>query len=232
MEHKMRLREPAGDATAPTLARVDVYAILSTCFAPPTLELLEAAQSGALAEALVDALAELPAQQRELEAALRAFEALPQELAPCGRCGTMEALEVEYTRLFLGPGLPAVPPYESVYVNREEAHVLGLLWSQATFAVRDAYQQAGLTPHPGSEPPDHLAAELEFIALLSQREAAARAEGDLQEAEGIRQQRTSFLANHLRRWAPVVAERVAEQAQHPLYEAAGKLLLAVLAADI
>jgi DMSO reductase family type II enzyme chaperone len=231
MGHETGLSESGIGPAAASSARAHVYAILSACFAPPTPELLEAAQGGVLVEALAEALAELPAERRRLEAALRAFEALPRELGPCGPCGTMETLEVEYTRLFEGPGLPAVPPYESVYVDREEADVPGQLWGQTSFAVRGAYQQAGLTPRPGPEPPDHLAAELEFMAFLSQREAAALADGDLQEAESMRQRRTSFLTDHLRRWAPVVAEKVAQEARHPLYEAAGRLLQTVVAAD-
>ena len=143
----------------------------------------------------------------------------------------MEALEVEYTRLFLGPGLPAVPPYESVYVDGEEADAPGPLWGQATFAVRDAYRQAGLAPHPGPEPPDHLATDLEFVAMLSQREAMTLADGDLGEAEAMRQRRASFLRDHLNRWAPVVAEKAAAEAQHPLYQAAARLLQAVVATE-
>jgi TorA maturation chaperone TorD len=212
-------------------ARADVYAILSACFAAPTAELLEAAQSGALADALAGALGDLPDEGSGMEVALRAFEALPREMARSGSYGTIETLEVEYTRLFLGPGLPAVPPYESVYVDGEEADVPGPLWGQATFAVRDAYRQAGLAPHPGPEPPDHLAAELEFVAMLSQREATTLADGDLGEAETVRHRRASFLREHLRAWAPVAAEKTAEEAQHPLYQAASRLLQAVIAAE-
>ena len=99
-------------------ARADVYAILSACFTPPTSELLDAAKSGALAEALEGALAELPVEQAAFQGALRSLEALPLALSPSGPHGTLHTLEVEYTRLFLGPGLPKVPPYESVYADQ------------------------------------------------------------------------------------------------------------------
>ena len=212
-------------------ARADIYAILFACFTPPTSELLDAAESGALAEVLAEALAELPVQQAAFQGALRSFEALPRVLSPSGPHGTLHTLEVEYTRLFLGPGLPKVPPYESVYADREEADAPGPLWGRTTFAVRDEYRQAGLVPHPGSDPPDHLAAELEFVAFLSQAEAAALADGDLQEAERARQRRALFITDHLRRWAPAVAAKAAEEAGHPLYEAAATLLHAVVVAE-
>jgi TorA maturation chaperone TorD len=220
----------AGPAAA-CWARADVYAILSSCFSPPSAELLGVAQSGALAEALAEALAGLPSEGDGLDAALRAFEALTRELAPDEPYGTADTLEVEYTRLFLGPGPAVVPPYESVYVDREDADVPGSLWGRTTLAVRDAYRQAGLAPRPGPEPPDHLAAELEFIAYLSQAEGSALADGEPQAAERMRERRTRFLAAHLRRWAPEVAAKTAREAKHPLYEAASRLLQAVVAAE-
>ena len=40
--------------------------------------------------------------------------------------------------------------------------------------------------------------------------------------------REAFLADHLRRWAPELAAKTARETELPLYEAAGKLLQAVL----
>lgn len=215
-----------------SLSHAAMYAILSMCFAPPTAELLGEAQSGALTDALAEALANLPAEQGVDERALQAFKALPPKMAPDGPHGTLEALEVEYTRLFVGPGAPLVSPYESVHVDREQADIPGLIWGKTTLAVRDAYREAGLTLRPGPEPPDHLAAELEFLAFLSQAESASLARGDRRQAESARQRRTAFLADHLHRWAPTIAERVAAEARHPLYEAAGRLLKAALTAEL
>ncbi len=208
-----------------------VYAILSACFSPPTRTLLEDIRSGRLAAALAELRERLPGELSRIEQALRTFDGLPDVMAPDRPTGTLEALEVEYTRLFLGPGLPVVPPHESVYVDRENADALGPLWGPAAFAVRDAYAEAGMAPRPGAEPPDHLPAELEFMALLWEGEAAALADADRERAERARASRASFLAGHLSRWGPSVAERTVRQTRHPLYDAAGRLLQAVLGTD-
>lgn len=226
-----RTRELGLGSSDPAAARAAVYAMLSACFSPPDARLLEDAGNGALAAALAGALAELPGDRDQFGAVLEGFEALEEALAPSGGHGALQDLEVEYTRLFLGPGLPVLPPYESVYLDQEAVDVPGSLWGPATLAVRDAYREAGLAPRPGPEPPDHLAAELEFVAFLSQSEADALAGGDTKGAEGLRRRRTSFLASHLSRWAPGIADRTVREAQHPLYRAAGGLLRAVLAAD-
>lgn len=226
-----RMREPALDAPDAPLARATVYAILSACFSPPTAELLEDAGNGALVAALAAALPELSTEQQSLARALQAFEALEDELPPGEPHGTLRALQVEHTRLFLGPGLPVVPPYESVYADQADGKTPGPLWGPAAFAVRAAYEKAGLTPRAGAEPPDQLAAELEFIAFLSQREATAAAAGDAEGVDRAHRHRISFLAEHLGRWAPLVGERTAKEARHPLYKAAGRLLQAVVAAE-
>ncbi len=226
-----QMRDPALDAPDAPSARATVYAILSACFTPPTAGLLEDAGNGALAAALAAALPELSTEQEAWEPALQAFEALEEQLAPGGPCETLRALQVEHTRLFLGPGLPVVPPYESVYADQEDGKTPGPLWGPAAFSVRAAYQKAGLAPRAGDEPPDQLAAELEFMAFLSQREATAAAAGDAEESERAHRYRISFLAEHLSRWAPLVGETLAKEARHPLYGAAGRLLRAVLAAE-
>jgi TorA maturation chaperone TorD len=221
---------PVGSETE-ALAWANLYALLSACFAPPTLELLDAAREGALAETLVEAVAGLRVERAAFEGALHGFETLSRQPAPASPRGAMEALEVEHARLLVGPGLPVAPPYESVWVDREDEDIAGPLWGDSTLAVRDAYRQAGLTARSGHEPPDHLAAELEFMALLWQREAHLIRGQDARAVEGAREHRAHFLSDHLRCWAPLMAARVVEEAQHPLYRAAARLLQAVLSTD-
>jgi len=68
-------------------------------------------------------------------------------------------LKQEYTRLFISsfPTLPC-PPYESYY--RE-----GLLLGKTSLEVSDFYQNHGFQFSLEGEAPDHVAAELEFLAL-------------------------------------------------------------------
>jgi TorA maturation chaperone TorD len=69
------------------------------------------------------------------------------------------------------------------------------------------------------------------MAFLTEKEAAAAAGGDSHEAERLRRRRTSFHRDHLGRWGPAIADRVAREARHPLYKAAGSMLRAVLTAE-
>jgi nitrate reductase assembly molybdenum cofactor insertion protein NarJ len=72
-------------------------------------------------------------------------------------------IETEYTALFVNsyPTLPC-PPYESYY--RE-----GRLYGDSTEEVRRIYRQNGLE-FSHVEAPDHISAELEFLALTGDRE--------------------------------------------------------------
>lgn len=94
----------------------------------------------------------------------------------------LRQLQCEYTRLFVS-GFPTAlcPPYESFY--RE-----GILYGAAATEVRECYRAAGYEFTSASQPPDWLAAELEFVALT----------GD-----------DAFL-RRLCEWVPGFAARVAE----------------------
>ncbi|MEZ0343185.1 MAG: molecular chaperone TorD family protein [Caldimicrobium sp.] len=71
----------------------------------------------------------------------------------------LEKLKEEYTKLFISsfPTLPC-PPYESYY--RE-----GLLLGETSQEVLEYYQRAGYQFTREGESPDHIAVELEFLAL-------------------------------------------------------------------
>jgi TorA maturation chaperone TorD len=79
--------------------------------------------------------------------------------------------------------------------------------------------------------PDHLSAELAFVASISEREARDRANGDIAAADEAAHVRQAFMAAHLRRWAPSVARLTLARAHHPLYVAAASLLWSVMEVD-
>jgi TorA maturation chaperone TorD len=85
-----------------------------------------------------------------------------------------ERLSQEYTRLFRGisAGLGPPPPYESLYRGDR-------LMGQFAEAVRRHYSAAGFGDLvPPTTLPDHLGTELQFLAMLSLREAEAEAEAE------------------------------------------------------
>lgn len=137
------------------------------------------------------------------------------------------ALQVEHTHLFITarPHLPA-PPYESAYNGR------GYLMGEPVSQVLDAYREAGLAIHREYDAlPDHIAAELEFVAYLIQKEAEADQAGDVAAAGEWRQRQHRFLEKHLLHWAPQFLEKVMAGARQPFYRLLASLSNAVFSSE-
>jgi TorA maturation chaperone TorD len=116
-------------------------------------------------------------------------------------------LAADFAAIYLTHALRA-SPHESVW--RDEDH---LMLQEPTFAVRAFYRRHGVQAADWRQrADDHLATELEFIALLLER-------GELREA-------ARFLKTHLMTWLPAFAARVSQRAATPFYAALAGLTLA------
>ncbi len=116
-------------------------------------------------------------------------------------------LRVDYTRLFINayPKVPA-PPYGSVYLDG------GHVWGQSTTAALKMYQAYGLDSMAScQEPPDHIGAELEFMAYLTG--AALDEAGPHQLVNGQKM----FFQQHLGRWFGVFFNRVQQHDAEGFY---------------
>lgn len=121
----------------------------------------------------------------------------------------------EYTRLFIGPGEPKAPPWESMYASKEPR-----LFGNVTSSVRKAYKAQGRAPelYPRVAD-DHVALELDFLRVLAKQ--------DLLDSTGIAtipskslassnmQASREFLNDHLGRWIEDFAERVRDADESP-----------------
>ena len=117
---------------------------------------------------------------------------------------TVDALAVEHTRLFVGPGEHPCPPYESVYRDAEADEDIGPVMGPSTDAVRRWYLEYGLAPdNSWTDLADHVSVELEFAGHL-----AAISEDDALE---------QFAGEHLREWLPEFLDRVEVATQEPFY---------------
>ncbi len=137
-----------------------------------------------------------------------------------GDAKALEAMEVDYTRLFSGVAkrhkVPA--PFESVAL---ESRLMG----DSTVAVEAAYREAGFdAPAPDAGPPDHLGAELRFLSLACYQEMEAWQASDRAAAAGWVERERRFLDEHLLAWVPQHCERLAQAAQTPFYRAAVSLI--------
>jgi putative dimethyl sulfoxide reductase chaperone len=138
-----------------------------------------------------------------------------------------DRLRWDYTRMFIGPGTPCAPPWESIYRDAEHLHFSG-----ETLAVRQAYGKYGLAPKGfGREPDDHLGLELEFMQKLSEMAKEKAGAGDEPGVvEGLTDQ-AAFLDAHLLRWVPAWSKDVVRGAETEFYRGMAQLLEAYLHFD-
>lgn len=124
--------------------------------------------------------------------------------------GAFQALQAEYVRLFIN-ALPEVtcPPYGSVYLE-------GALMGESTVRLRNLYARYGWQT---DEMADHIAIELEFLALLA----------DLGDEDAIRED-YQLLWDHLLIWMPAFLQRVEANDRSGFYRAASRYAQKVLGA--
>ncbi len=120
-----------------------------------------------------------------------------------------EAVLWDYTRLFVGPYRLPCPPWESVYTS--PAH---LLMQEAHDAVRAAYAEAGVELGEPKVLPDHVGAELNFLAILLERAECHAADG-----ARARDLAERFFCQHLSNWIPRFIADLEAAAQTALYRA-------------
>jgi TorA maturation chaperone TorD len=130
----------------------------------------------------------------------------------------MENLLIDYARIFLGPTDALARPYGSVWMGGD-----GLM-QDSTMAVLALYQEGGFELDESfREPPDHVAAELEFLYLLIFRENQARQAGRSEELAAIDGLRRRFLRDHLEAWIVPFTAAVGGGAQTTFYRELAKL---------
>ena len=156
------------------------------------------------------------------------FDALRADLEDGGE-QRLEELAVAYNRVFYGMGPRTAKkafPYESVYTSAK-----GLMMQDAYEQARKDYREAGVAKNPSfTEPDDHVAVELAFMARMCELAVETlRAQGSESESQ-MRAQR-SFLQRHLLNWTDrfVVDVRAADEG---FYGHAATLLAQFLQADL
>ncbi|HZK43754.1 MAG TPA: molecular chaperone TorD family protein [Syntrophomonadaceae bacterium] len=146
----------------------------------------------------------------------RTFDKVFNEVAPF--TGSLEDLEVEYCRLFVGPAHVEVPPYESVYRGHGNSMQKGNVKGSASIQVAEVYRKAGLTLNQEfTDLPDHIAVETLFIAYLESMKVVSP-------DEGFDEIQNQFVKNHLVQWAPVFADDVIKKTRNPWYSYIASLL--------
>jgi TorA maturation chaperone TorD len=129
---------------------------------------------------------ELLASQSEDEGLRAGLELMHDALADT----SIEAIQNDYARLFLGLGTCKAPPFESAYRSEER-----LVWQEAAREVLVDYANARLGYEQMDRlPPDHIGRELLFMASLA-------------EGAPARDRERAFVEKHLS-WVPAFARDI------------------------
>lgn len=143
---------------------------------------------------------------------------------------SLEELAVDYARVFIGQGIDAFSaayPFESVYTSEKR-----LLMQDARDEVLAIYRSAGLDKQDSwKEGEDHIAVELEFVKLLSERTAEALRNENDERALFYLSTQLNFMEDHLLSWVPMMTEEVQRFAQTDLYKGLALLTNGYLKAD-
>lgn len=136
-----------------------------------------------------------------------------------------DAVQFDYTRLFVGPGKVQAPPWESVYFHDEE-----MTFQEETIQVREWYARFGLQAELlHSEPDDHIGLELAFLAHLAGQAVAACQKGEAENLGRLTSAQQEFAAEHPAKWVPAWCDRVCQHARTDFYRGIALLAKGALA---
>ena len=180
---------------------MNTFKHLAECFFPPEPALRDALQKLAEELQLVSPVA--------AEHAEKMIEALERE-DPAQQAQHL----VDYAGLFVGPYQLLAPPFGSVYME-DSQKVMG----DTTLDVLRLYQCAGVDMAGGfQQPPDHIAAELEFMSFLLYRQIKALQIDDYESYEYYRVKCRQFSDNHLGQWVVPFTELLSREAKTRFFQ--------------
>ena len=123
-----------------------------------------------------------------------------------------ELLAVEYARLFLAPKRLA-----SLHESLQRGE--GRLWGKSAVGVSQIYNKFGFALDENfKDTPDHLSAELSFLAQLTQLEGKYLTSELTEEHEGVLEVKKYFLKNHLFKWFSHFKDDVNQNAELLYYK--------------
>ena len=189
--------------------REKIYQLLAACYTLPSAETV------AILPELEDALRNICAEATAAVAAMRADET------------PVDALKVEYARLFVGPFKVQAPPYGSIYLDNART-----LMGPSTVDVRNRYREFGLDISQGfNDAPDHISAELEFLYYLVFRQLEALKQTDVEGARALLNAQSGFINDHLGAWVGEFTNRVSAHAETAFYQNLARATAAFVRCD-
>jgi TorA maturation chaperone TorD len=185
--------------------RSQCYHSLAETLSFPDASLVERVNSGNFRRSFLQATAWLGEDQARLARILAQIDA--------GSGGSLDGYQAEYNRFFV-KSIDRVSPCESSYRWREAGQLAEARYD-LIMTLQHTYGQFGVNCAPGME--DHAAVELEFLALLCNRESMFWEQEAAKTARGLRSQQRTFVDDHLSRWLPEFCHRLKNRAGSAFY---------------
>ena len=143
---------------------------------------------------------------------------------------TLTDLAIDYVRTFIGSGsdgFSAAYPFESVYTSPKR-----LMMQDSRDEVLVLYHAAGLDKQESwKEGEDHIALELEFIAILTKRAIEAYKNADDEACAYLLLQQKNFLEDHIKPWFPMMAQDMCKFSETDFYNGLSSLAQGVIEQD-
>jgi len=203
------------------MAYSEVYKILSRCYCYPDNDFVEYANTLMLRQLEISLGAMCSCVT--LDGSYRAF------VGECGRKfreSSLEDLQVEHTGLFIHPSSEGVAcyPYESVHSGGT-----GRLAGATTQTIQNIYESWGLrVAGHFADLADHIAAELEFLYIMSVNRGQRCSCGEKSGCGDWRSAELDFLVNHVLRWVPSFSCCLRERSDSAFFAALSQLTVDVL----
>lgn len=191
--------------------RSNMYGLLATAFREPN--------EGLLSSGYVGDLRNLIGHLEGGEGFLPLFNKLENIIGQLD----YEQLTVQYSTLFLPSGGFSASPYEAEYTKETPQHSFS---SQAQLAdIAGFYLSFGLDVSKKSpERVDHIATELEYMQIMSLKEALALKDNNEEHVFVTADAQRKFIAEHLGRWTHSFAQRISSCGVSEFYETIGEIL--------
>lgn len=176
----------------------DLYLLLAMGFTHPSDQLVEGIASG-------DFQNDLAACLRELGDADGADRVLAHT-EPGDDLATR--LRAEHFRLFVGSRSALVSPYESMMRAELRGETGMVMLAGSALDASKAYERFGMAAR-GQEPPDNIAYQLQFIALLLDEISAGSVDAE--------REHRRYITAHFTEWIDRFCTRVAEESRETFY---------------
>jgi len=135
-------------------------------------------------------------------------------------------LAEDYAGLFLGVRGKIPHPSESAYQGGRK------IMTRPYREVKEIYEKAGLAANKSfTEPEDHVATELSFMAFLAKKTSDAIKSDNLESIKWLLQSQKDFQKRHLMKWLPRMCEDVLEIARTDFYKGVAMITSGFLSMD-